>query len=118
MSRLEVSHVTYGSRHGGKTKPRMKPHGIGWTFVVIGPVLAISAAVAGTHFYIARELVFELLFFCILFAATGIAVAILFVIDEVASRAFLWLRAQIVWAHFHLRHAASARGVVSAIHKF
>jgi hypothetical protein len=95
----------------------MKPNDIGRPSVVIATGVAASAAVAGMRVYVVRELVIELLFFCTLFAAMGIAVAILLVIDEVASRAFLWLRAQTAVAHLHLPHATAARGVVPAIHK-
>ncbi len=66
--------------------------------------------------YVVRELVIELLFFCILFAALGIAVAILLVIAEVASRVFLSFSAHIVCRRLHLLHATAASGVVSAIH--
>lgn len=105
------------SRGRDNTIATVKPNGIGRTSVVIATGLATSAAVAGIQFYVVRELMIELLLFCILFTAMGIAVAILLVIDEAASRAFLWLRAQIVWAHLHFHHATAARGVVSAIHK-
>ena len=95
----------------------MKPDGTGRMFAVIATGLATSAAVAGMQVYLVRELVIELLFFCILLTAIGIAVAVLLVIDELTPRAFLWLRVQITWAYLHLRHASAARGVVSAIHK-
>jgi hypothetical protein len=95
----------------------MKSKGIGQVSAVLAAGAAASAVVAGTEVYLVRELMTELLFFCILFAAMGIAVAIFLVIDAGASRAFLWVRAQIIWAHIHLRHATAVRCAASAIHK-
>jgi hypothetical protein len=95
----------------------MKRNGIGRISVIIAGGVAVSATGAGIQVYAVRELVIEFLLFCILFASIGIVLATLLVIDEVASRTFLWLRDQVDWAHLHLRHATAARAAAAAIHK-
>jgi hypothetical protein len=95
----------------------MKRNGINRPVIVTTVGLAMFATVAGMYDYVARELLVALLFFFILFSVIGVAVAVFLVIDEIASKAFLWLQAHAAVAHLHFRHATAARGVVSAIHK-
>jgi len=94
----------------------MKRDGIGRISVVLAGV-SVSAAAAGIRVYVVRELVVEFLLFCVLFASIGIVVATLLVIDEVAFRTVLWLRAQVVWTHLHLCHATAARAAATSNHK-
>jgi hypothetical protein len=86
-----------------------------WVFIAIGA--ATSAAVAGMRVYVVRELMVEMLFFCILFVAMGIAVIVLLAMDEIVLRAFMWVRTQMTCAHLHFRHAAAGGNVITAAHK-
>ena len=95
----------------------MNLNGIGCRSVIIAVGLATLAALAAIRVYIVRELIVEFLFFCTLFAAIGIAVAILLVMDQIVLRTLMWVRAQITCAHLHFRHAAVAGNAITAAHK-
>lgn len=112
-----MTEVTYSFLARGKTLATMQSKGIGRLSVLITTGAATFAAVAGMGIYAVRELVVELLFFCILFAAMGIALAVLLAIDEIAFRAVGWVRAQITCPYLHFRHATAAGNAITAGHK-
>jgi hypothetical protein len=95
----------------------MKPKVIGRRSLVMAAGLAVSATAVGMRIYAVREVVAELLILFILFAAIAIASAVLLAIDEIAIRAFTWVRIHILSVHLHFRHAAAAGNAMAPSHK-
>jgi hypothetical protein len=102
---LEVSEVTYRRRYEGKNKGGMSLNGISRTAKVVGTGVIFLAVLVGMQFYIVREVLAELMFFCMLFIAMEIVVVILFGINEARLRSLLWFKAHIALANLHLQHA-------------
>jgi hypothetical protein len=94
----------------------MSLNGISRTAKVIATGLVFLTVLVGMQFYVVRELLVELMFFCILVAAIEIAVGILLVIAEASSRFLLWFRAHIALAGHHLQHATAVIVAKQAIH--
>jgi hypothetical protein len=87
------------------------------TSFIAGSVLIGSAVLIVPRVYVVRELVVELLLFCLFYFAIGVAVIILRVIDELIVRVFRQIRTQLNWTHFHFNHGTHAGATTSATHK-
>ncbi len=94
----------------------MSLNGISRTAKVVGTGVIFLAVLVGMQFYIVRELLAELMFFCMLFIAMEIVVVILFVINEAGSRSLLWFKAHVALANLHFQHATVDSVAKTAIH--
>lgn len=94
----------------------MSCKGIRQGWFAVGSASALTAAAVGMRIYVVRELLAVLLIFLVLLVVTAMAVAILLAIDEMAIRAFTWLRIHIMSAHFHFRLGASTGTALAPIH--
>jgi len=99
-----------------KARILMSCKGIRQGWFALGAVSALTAAAVGMRIYVVRELLAVLLIFLVLFAVAAIAVAIALTIDEIAIRAFTWLRVHIMSAHFHFRLGASTGTGLAPVH--
>jgi hypothetical protein len=94
MSRSDVSGITY--------KQLRSPHNVymeqGHHYQISRAVLAtIGVALAAVRFYQVRELLAALLLFSLLFAAVGIGLLILFLIQEAALKGVNCIEARVAY---------------------
>ena len=99
-SQPDVSSITYKQARSPQDSIMKRGH----SYQVHAVVGAIGVAIAAMGFYQVRELVAALVIFGILFGTVGMALLILFLIQELALKGVTQLEARL--ACVHARHAA------------
>ena len=96
VSRPDVSGITYKHLRSAQYRAMKQGH----HYQIPSTVLAaIGVAIAAVEFYQVRELLAELLIFSVLFIAMGMALLILFLIQEVALKGMARLEARMAYVH-------------------